>query len=107
MVFIGPYHKEKSSTCRSLLWNERLDVKSCISELEKLKEDALKCYKDIEDVDTDESCQMLLLDDCFIVEFFRECTRMCPEEEEEIINFAGYMTLLENQLPFFVLDKLR
>lgn len=58
---------------------------------------------------------MLLLDGCFVVEFIRERCQMCPEQEDEVFNFGGYichqifrdlMLLLENQLPFFVLNQL-
>lgn len=41
---------------------EGLDVQRCIKMLEGMKEDALKCYDDIENLDTDEFCKMLLLD---------------------------------------------
>ncbi|KAK6791779.1 hypothetical protein RDI58_010860 [Solanum bulbocastanum] len=94
-----------------------LDVQSCISELEKLKEEALKGYNDIKDHDND-SCigrflQLLLLDGCVVVEFIRECCAMCPAEEDEIINISSYIyqifgdfLLLENLLPFFVLNQL-
>uniref|UniRef100_M1B7B8 Uncharacterized protein n=1 Tax=Solanum tuberosum TaxID=4113 RepID=M1B7B8_SOLTU len=61
MVSIGPYHKknpqlrpmEKYKLLYLRLFlqrNEALDMKICISELEELKEKALKCYDDIEDL---------------------------------------------------------
>ncbi|KAH0765247.1 hypothetical protein KY285_001118 [Solanum tuberosum] len=97
MVSIGPYHKknpqlrpmEKYKLLYLRLFlqrNEALDMKICISELEELKEKALKCYDDIEDL----------------------------EQEDEVFNFGGYichqifrdLMLLENQLPFFVLNHL-
>ncbi|XP_049390569.1 putative UPF0481 protein At3g02645 [Solanum stenotomum] len=124
MVSIGPYHKKNAQLDpmkkykllylqRFLQRNERLDVKSYISELEKVKEKVLKCYEDIEKLGNDslEFCEMLLFDGCFVVEFIRECYRIYAEVENEINNinhnyiFRDLM-LLENQLPFFVLDKL-
>ncbi|KAG5632045.1 hypothetical protein H5410_003762 [Solanum commersonii] len=127
VVSIGPYHK-KNPQLRPmekykplyLRWflqrNEALDMEICISELEELKEKALKCYDNIEDIgnDSHEFCQMLLFDGCFVVEFIRECCQMCPEQEDEIFNFGGYiyhqifrdLMLLENQLHFFVLNHL-
>ncbi|WMV23174.1 hypothetical protein MTR67_016559 [Solanum verrucosum] len=100
MVSIGPYHKKNHQLGpmkkykllylrRVLQRKEGLDVESCISELEKQKEEVLKCYNDIEDNDTDNShefCQMLLLDGCFVVEFIREYCEMCREGEEKITN---------------------
>ncbi|WMV23171.1 hypothetical protein MTR67_016556 [Solanum verrucosum] len=125
MVSIGPYHKNEPQLVsmekykllylqRFLQRNKSLDVESCISELEKLKEDAIKCYDDIEDVDTDEFCKMLLLDGCFVVEFIRDRCQLW-EGEEEIFNsnigciqnqILRDLMLLENQLPFFILNKL-
>ncbi|KAH0692318.1 hypothetical protein KY285_019415 [Solanum tuberosum] len=124
MVSIGPYHKKNAQLGpmkkykllylrRFLRRNERLDVKSYISELEKVKEKVLKCYEDIEKLgnDSQEFCEMLLFDGCFVVEFIRERCEIDPEVQDKIINinhnyiFRDLM-LLENQLPFFVLDKL-
>ncbi|KAH0678350.1 hypothetical protein KY284_019435 [Solanum tuberosum] len=123
MVAIGPYHKKNPQLDpmekykllylrRFLQRKEGLDVKSCISELQKLKEEALKCYDDIEELGNDSQfCQMLLLDGCFVVEFIRERSEMCPEGENKIININDNyifrdLMLLENQLPFFVLNQL-
>ncbi|WMV23151.1 hypothetical protein MTR67_016536 [Solanum verrucosum] len=124
MVSIGPYHKKNTQLGpmkkykllylrRFLQRNERLDVKSYISEMEKVKEEVLKCYEDIEKLgnDSHEFCEMLLFDGCFVVEFIRECCAIYPEGEDKIININDYyifrdLMLLENQLPFFVLNKL-
>ncbi|XP_049391715.1 UPF0481 protein At3g47200-like [Solanum stenotomum] len=120
LISIGPYHKKNSQLDSmkkyKLLYLRRylqrkngLNVESCISELEKIKNVALKCYND--DLDTDivkEFSEMLLLDGCFVVEFIRECGG--EEEKEDIIKLEWMknqvcqdMVLLENQLPFFEL----
>ncbi|XP_019235710.1 PREDICTED: UPF0481 protein At3g47200-like [Nicotiana attenuata] len=125
MISIGPYHNKKpqlgSMEKYKLLYLQRflkrkteIDVKSCISEIEKLKDEALKCYDD--NLDSDivvKFSQMLLLDGCFIVEFIRERCGRKPREEDEIINREWMMVqvcrdmlLLENQLPYFVLTML-
>ncbi|XP_006360871.1 UPF0481 protein At3g47200-like [Solanum tuberosum] len=122
MVSIGPYHKNNpqldpmekykvSYLKRFLQRREGLDVKICISKLMTLKEKALNCYDDIQD--NSEFCQMLLIDGCFVVEFIRERSKLCPEGEDRIImnpNRASYifrdLMLLDNQLPFFILDHL-
>uniref|UniRef100_M1CDC7 Uncharacterized protein n=2 Tax=Solanum tuberosum TaxID=4113 RepID=M1CDC7_SOLTU len=100
-----------------------VDVESCISALEKKKDEALKCYDDNLDNDiVDNFLEMLLLDGCFVVEFIREyyATEEKEEEDQEeeedndnIINLEWMkkqvcrdMVLLENQLPFFVLTML-
>ncbi|KAG5570506.1 hypothetical protein H5410_060272, partial [Solanum commersonii] len=112
MVSIGPYHK-KNPQLGPMEKYKLLYLRY----LEHLKEEALKCYDDIEDLDTDgshEFCKMLLLDGCFVVEFIRECSEIYPKGEEKIISFVDYkynqilrdLLLLENQLPFFILDWL-
>ncbi|KAG5608656.1 hypothetical protein H5410_019937 [Solanum commersonii] len=124
MVSIGPYHRENRRLGpmkkhkllylrRFLRWKEGLDLNNCIRELHKLKEEALKCYEDIkEHGNYDDFLTMLLLDGCFVVEFIREHCELCPEGEARIIidNRASYifrdLLLLENQLPFFVINKL-
>ncbi|CAN4090356.1 unnamed protein product [Withania somnifera] len=123
MVSIGPYHKEKRQLRpmekykllylqRFLKRREGLDVQSCISELEKLKDVALKCSDDIKYPGNDQFLEMLLLDGCFVVEFIRETNEAQPESR--IIKPVGFiydqiprdLMLLENQLPFFVLNQL-
>ncbi|XP_049391722.1 putative UPF0481 protein At3g02645 [Solanum stenotomum] len=130
MVSIGPYHRKNPQLDpmekykllylqRFLKRNERPDVESCISELEKLKDEAIKCYEDIEHLDFEDShdfCRMLLLDGCFVVEFMREHSLWCPKGEDRIID-SNYscmydqilrdLLLLENQLPLFVLNHLQ
>ncbi|WMV23197.1 hypothetical protein MTR67_016582, partial [Solanum verrucosum] len=82
----------------------------CITEIDKLKYEALKCYGENLDGDiVDKFSEMLLLDGCFVVEFIRECWKD-EEKENNIIKLEWMkcqvcrdMVLLENQLPFFVL----
>ncbi|XP_049391718.1 UPF0481 protein At3g47200-like [Solanum stenotomum] len=126
MISIGPYHRKnprldpmkehKLLYLRRLLQRkEGLGLNDCISELHKLKEEALKCYKDIKQLHGtyDDFLSMLLLDGCFVVQFIREtyCERG-PVGEARIISDdrASYifrdLMLLENQLPFFVVNKL-
>ncbi|XP_015071397.1 putative UPF0481 protein At3g02645 isoform X2 [Solanum pennellii] len=125
MVSIGPYHNGKPQfrpmqknkllyLRRFLRRKERIDVDSCIKGLE---EEARNCYDDIEDlsIGSREFCEMLLLDGCFVVEFIRERFEIGPRQEDEIIKsdigciynqILRDLMLLENQLPFFVLNKL-
>ncbi|XP_049354615.1 UPF0481 protein At3g47200-like [Solanum verrucosum] len=121
LISIGPYHKKNSQLDsmkkykllhlrRYLQRKNGLNVESCISELEKIKNIALKCYND--DLDTDivkEFSEMLLLDGCFVVEFIREDYEKV-EKEDDIIKLKWMknqvsrdILLLENQFPFFVL----
>lgn len=87
LLSIGPYHKhdsnfgsmEKYKLCYLQRFLKRKggihDVESCISEMDKLKDDALKCYDDIGGIDMSiiaNFSEMLLLDGCFVVEYIRE-----------------------------------
>ncbi|OIT05486.1 PREDICTED: putative UPF0481 protein At3g02645 [Nicotiana attenuata] len=124
VISIGPYHKHNSDLGsmekykllylqRFLRRKEGINVESYIRELE---DEALKCYDDIENLESDivgNFLKILLLDGCFIVELIRELWGMCPEGEGPIkpgsciINqVLRDLLLVENQLPFFVLTKL-
>ncbi|KAF3616084.1 hypothetical protein FXO38_34767 [Capsicum annuum] len=59
---------------------EGLDVESCISALEKKKDEALKCYDD--NLDIDVVCkflEMLLLDGCFVWSLFESVVKSRKE----------------------------
>ncbi|KAG5608658.1 hypothetical protein H5410_019939 [Solanum commersonii] len=114
---LGPMEEYKLLYLRRFLQRRQgLDMKYWIGILEDMEEEARMYYDDIEDLDTDEFCKMLLLDGCFVVEFIRkrECCQMSSEILFKIINFVDYkynqilrdLLLLENQLPFFILNKL-
>ncbi|XP_009600725.1 UPF0481 protein At3g47200-like [Nicotiana tomentosiformis] len=124
VISIGPYHKHNPELRsmekyklrylqRFLRRKEGIDVESCIRELE---DEALNCYDDIENLDSDivgKFSKLLLLDGCFLVEFIRERYGIYPEEEGWIIpgncisnQVRRDLLLVENQLPFFVLTKL-
>uniref|UniRef100_A0A1U7XMW1 UPF0481 protein At3g02645 n=2 Tax=Nicotiana sylvestris TaxID=4096 RepID=A0A1U7XMW1_NICSY len=128
LISIGPYHKNNPKLRsmekyklhyrqRFLRRKERIDLESCIRELEELQDEALKCYDDIDQHFNNGSSrkfvEMLLLDGCFVVEYIREFCKMVPEGEDKIIKAAWMevlvdrdLLLLENQLPFFILAKL-
>ncbi|XP_009789236.1 UPF0481 protein At3g47200-like isoform X2 [Nicotiana sylvestris] len=127
LISIGPYHKKnprlRSMEKYKLRYQQRFlqrkawrDVEYYISEMEKLKDEALKCYDDIGDLESDiisKFSDLLLLDGCFVVEYIREFYEGVPEGEDKIIDAAWMeslvdrdLLLLENQLPFFILAKL-
>lgn len=130
LLSIGPYHKHDSKLGSmenyKLCYLQRFlkrnggfhDVESCISEMDKLKDDAFKCYDDIGGlIDicniVEIFSEMLLLDGCFVVEFIREQCKIIPTGEDMIImrdcirnQLKRDLLLVENQLPWFVLTKL-
>ncbi|XP_016463562.1 UPF0481 protein At3g47200-like [Nicotiana tabacum] len=115
MISIGPYHKKNQELhsmekykllClrRFLQRKEGLDVESCIGQLEELKDEAIKCYDDIDSDIVGKFSEMLLLDGCFVVEFIRD--PLIINAHWMVSQVCRDLLLLENQLPFFVLAKL-
>ncbi|XP_031096750.1 UPF0481 protein At3g47200-like isoform X2 [Ipomoea triloba] len=80
--------------------------------LKKLLDKARSCYTDdTQKMNDDDFVEMLLLDGCFILEFLEKYSE--KEVTEEFMKVKGNlvqtlidMTLLENQIPFFVLFEL-
>ncbi|XP_058216207.1 UPF0481 protein At3g47200-like [Rhododendron vialii] len=84
-------------------------LQECLAELKTSVADAKKCYA--EEVTLDE--EMMLVDGCFILEFlYRYRTRKVPARDPIFCNSLTFrkvqkdLVLLENQIPFFVLEKL-
>ncbi|XP_058214473.1 UPF0481 protein At3g47200-like [Rhododendron vialii] len=86
-------------------------LQNCLAEMKTLIDDAKKCYA--EEVTLDE--EMLLVDGCFILEFLYRyhSSELQPQERDPICGNSLIVTkvvtdliLLENQIPFFVLEKL-
>ena len=85
---LGSMEKYKLMHLRRFLQRKRgLDVEHCNTESEKLKGIALN--DDIENLDNDiidKFSKILLLDECFVVEFILECSGMKPNREDKIIS---------------------
>ncbi|XP_059310323.1 putative UPF0481 protein At3g02645 [Lycium ferocissimum] len=100
LISIGPYHNKNPELGwmekYKLLYRRRflqrkagLDVESCVSEIEEMKDKVLNCYDNIEHLDSDivsKFSEIIFLDGCFVVEFIREYHGMIPEGEDRIIN---------------------
>ncbi|XP_058216206.1 UPF0481 protein At3g47200-like [Rhododendron vialii] len=84
-------------------------LQECLAEMKTSLDYAKKCYA--EEVTLDE--EMMLVDSCFILEFLYRCrTLEVPESDPIFCNSMAFykvqndLVLLENQIPFFVLEKL-
>ncbi|XVF77808.1 hypothetical protein PTKIN_Ptkin14bG0076300 [Pterospermum kingtungense] len=83
-----------------------------VEELGKLNEKTKRCYSDtIALPSDDELVNMMLLDGSFMVELFlqyeeRRAETWPPDIQNNIQTLIADMLKLENQLPFFILDKL-
>ncbi|KAJ3683560.1 hypothetical protein LUZ60_013787 [Juncus effusus] len=121
VVSIGPYHHGKESLLameahkpRCLIdfleRNNNVGLEVYVKEIRALEARARKCYSESINMNEDEFAEMLLLDGCFMLEsFFKIRAR-----EPHLLLDVGWgpktiisdMLLFENQIPFFVIEKL-
>ncbi|KAG2589434.1 hypothetical protein PVAP13_5NG359000 [Panicum virgatum] len=81
-----------------------------IQEMRSLEPRACACYSERPLLSSDDFVRMLLLDGCFILEFFfkwhtKEPDALCDVDWGLILVNADLL-LLENQVPFFVVERL-
>ncbi|XP_020080366.1 UPF0481 protein At3g47200-like [Ananas comosus] len=122
IVSIGPYHHGnpackamqmyKWQCLRDLLARGRdICVDDCIRRLRKLEPRARRCYFEPVELDGDEFVKMLLLDGCFVIEFLIKC--LLDKKKDAVCNTAWSgplircdLLLLDNQIPFFIIESL-
>ncbi|KAK9149691.1 hypothetical protein Scep_008448 [Stephania cephalantha] len=102
-------HKRPSTTLQDC-------AKACVRMLKGCEEKARECYADDIKLKSDEFVEMMMLDGCFIVELFlRDCklSELADSQYDPLFDqtylrnmIREDLVLLENQLPFFVLDAL-
>ncbi|KAJ3683521.1 hypothetical protein LUZ60_013748 [Juncus effusus] len=121
MVSIGPYYhgKEELQAMEEHKWwyfrdfisrNPEIPMETYLLEIRKLETHARLCYSEKVNLDKDEFIMMLLLDGCFILEYFLKY----QEKEIDFLCDVGWggptiisdLLLLENQIPFFIIHKL-
>lgn len=127
IISIGPYHRgephlkmieeHKWLYLGSLIARTQrhgLGLQDYLRALQPLEMKARECYSEIIHLDTHDFLEMLVLDGCFIIDFFRKIGKMHPfEPDDPLVSmswvfsfFLRDLLLLENQLPFFVLQRL-
>jgi Plant protein of unknown function len=121
MVSIGPYYhgREELRAMEEHKWRCLRDFMSrkpeisldiYLQEIRKLESRARQCYSESIKLGTDQFVLTLLLDGCFILEYFLKY----EDKETDVICDVGWggptiisdLFLLENQIPFFVIHKL-
>ncbi|KAJ1702131.1 hypothetical protein LUZ63_001910 [Rhynchospora breviuscula] len=122
IVSIGPYHRGKESlqaieehkwsTLRDFLTrNKNVSFEIYFREMKLLEAQARECYSEAVSLGSNDFVMMLLLDGCFILEWFSKDQR---DKYSDAILFAAWvwvgitsdLLLLENQIPFFVIHRL-
>ncbi|VVA14200.1 Hypothetical predicted protein [Prunus dulcis] len=103
------YHTQPATKC----------LEECMDVIYSLDEVVRQCYTEKINYKEDELAEIVLLDGCFILELFLRCDRNLKYMKQDDCNFdpvlrsawtiAGLqhdLALLENQIPFFVLELL-
>ncbi|KAL6615088.1 hypothetical protein ACP70R_037358 [Stipagrostis hirtigluma subsp. patula] len=125
MVSIGPYY-HGATTLRAMedhKWRYLHDLLSrnpmvsssmLIQEMRSLEPRARACYSERPLLGSDDFVQMLLLDGCFILEFFKLHDKTTNGGGPNPLYDVGWgrtliatdLLLMENQIPFFVVERL-
>ncbi|OWM67648.1 hypothetical protein CDL15_Pgr024733 [Punica granatum] len=136
MLSIGPYHYDKRQTDLQYMEQHKLrylnglikrkeeekgasrfdQLSEYLGVLEELEDQARGYYADPVALEKNDFLEMLLLDGCFIIELFRKAAWNNYRHEREMdplfkadwvaLILGRDLMLLENQIPFFVLEHL-
>ncbi|KAL5698302.1 hypothetical protein ACHQM5_029360 [Ranunculus cassubicifolius] len=125
IVSIGPLHHGKQTLQEMEVHKQRylndflkrrpdIGLKNYVRILRDIEERARNCYAECIMLGSDDFIQIMLLDGCFIIELFLKCMYTQFRNKNDPIFMASVirfevrrdMLLLENQLPFFVLECL-
>ncbi|KAK7393262.1 hypothetical protein VNO78_21812 [Psophocarpus tetragonolobus] len=105
----------KLSYCKAFLQRTQASSEKLIQYIEDLEPNFRGCYSHTLDFSWEELVKIIFVDSCFIFELFWKAefdVRKSPEDKAFIFNnmvgetIALDLLLLENQLPFFVLEHL-
>ncbi|XP_010259810.1 PREDICTED: UPF0481 protein At3g47200-like [Nelumbo nucifera] len=123
LISIGPFFHEDESLkaseehklryLKGFLGRSTKGIKDCVETIAELEDRARKCYAEEIPLDGEKFVKMMVLDGCFIVEFLLRYQIVDHRQEDDpilntiwMIDIMSDLLLLENQLPFFVLDKI-
>jgi Plant protein of unknown function len=119
IVSIGPYHRRREDLKsmedqkmrylkKMLEENPDTTLDDYLQELRKLEPAARRCYYENFEMNSDEFIEMLLYDACFIIQL---AVNWCFPDDDIVLNVSWNVPLiksdllmLENQIPFFVLQ---
>jgi len=118
VVSIGPFHckderlkateEHKERYFRSFIKRGMINLEYLVGTIREMEESIRRCYEDTIDLTSDKFVKMILVDASFIIElFFRRSLEINPLIMElRAVAVLHDLVLLENQLPFFVIEKL-
>ncbi|XP_071701556.1 UPF0481 protein At3g47200-like [Rutidosis leptorrhynchoides] len=127
VVSIGPYHhgNEKLKATEERKWqyfntllsraiNVETRLQKCVEVLKQGEDRARNCYGEEIHMNSDEFVEMMLIDGCFVIElFYKSCCKGIRRRGDPYLGtyhvfsqLRRDLILLENQIPFFVLQHL-
>ncbi|KAG4941543.1 hypothetical protein JHK87_045414 [Glycine soja] len=130
IVSIGPFHKARDAGKEDSIFESMEDLKvnylkaflnrtqvpvgTFVDTLQKLEDEIRSCYAVHIKYNSDDFLKMILIDACFIIELFLRFYRYNYWRGKDPVLLKSWMRmqirrdliLLENQLPFFVLEEL-
>ncbi|XP_006293111.2 UPF0481 protein At3g47200 isoform X1 [Capsella rubella] len=126
-VSLGPYHHgdehlrpmdhHKWRAVNMVLKRTKQGIETYIDAMKELEERARACYEGPINLSSNKFTQMLVLDGCFVLELFRGAdegfSKLGYDRNDPVFAMRGSMhsvrrdmLMLENQLPWFVLNRL-
>eukprot|EP00268_Persea_americana_P035404 TRINITY_DN3495_c0_g1_i5.p1 TRINITY_DN3495_c0_g1~~TRINITY_DN3495_c0_g1_i5.p1 ORF type:complete len:429 (-),score=35.86 TRINITY_DN3495_c0_g1_i5:357-1643(-) len=122
IISFGPYHqgKPRLQAMEKYKWryleailrrNPEIPLENYINMMKEQETKIRSWYPHYFDIiSSEEFVKMMLLDSCFVVEYLLRCHDDCPDELSTILwmhSLIRYdILLLENQIPFFILNKI-
>ncbi|KAJ6288706.1 hypothetical protein OIU76_024649 [Salix suchowensis] len=127
IISLGPYHhgkkrlrqmnKHKWRCLHHVMKRTNQDIKLYLDTVREIEEKARSCYEGPINLSSNEFVEMMVLDGCFVLELFRGVAegfkKLGYPRNDPVFAMRGSMhsiqrdmIMLENQLPFFVLDRL-
>ncbi|XP_030973293.1 putative UPF0481 protein At3g02645 isoform X1 [Quercus lobata] len=122
VVSIGPFHhknerlkameEHKERYFRSFLQRSKKNLEDLVGVIRDMEESIRGCYEETIVLNSDRFVKMILLDAIFILELFiRETSRSQISDDPNVVDPRSTavrvdLLLIENQLPFFVIEKL-
>ncbi|KAF5441886.1 hypothetical protein F2P56_037151, partial [Juglans regia] len=123
VISIGPFHRNKTklqtmerfklSYLKSFKEQADTQLEDIVSTIKGAEESVWESYSETISLDSDDFVKMILLDASFIIEYFwKNKTLNWTDGDQEILEpwlcsrMQMDFILLENQLPFFIIEKI-
>lgn len=128
IVSIGPYHRSQprlnmieehkwrylGSLLSRITKIKGFTLEELFKAISPLESEARECYSETIHLNSHDFIEMMILDGCFIIELFRKVAQLVQfEPDDPLVTMAWILPFfyrdflkLENQIPFFVLNKL-